>query len=244
MEITVNQKNELTEILDGDVYFDKLARKLYSTAACIYRLYPAGVVYPRHSRDVEKIVLWAGRHSIPLTCRGTGSGLAGQSAGEGLVLDFSRYMKRILEVDPEGGYVRVQPGVVYGELNKVLAKEGKFFPPDPASGDYCTTGGMIGNNSSGPRSVKYGATKDYLMELEVVLYTGEKVKISSGSPAEGKTPGAIYNNISALLAENKELIEKGFPPVLKNSSGYNLKDSGKKAPTSSNFSAARKEPLQ
>ncbi len=224
MELTVNQKNELTEILDGDVYFDKLARKLYSTAACIYRLYPCGVVYPRHSRDVEKIVLWAGKHSIPLTCRGTGSGLAGQSVGEGLVLDFSRYMNRILEVAPESGYVRVQPGVVYGELNKVLAKEGKFFPPDPASGDYCTTGGMIGNNSSGPRSVKYGATKDYLMELDVILYTGEKVKISSGSQVEGKTLEVIYNKISNLLGENKELIEKGFPPVLKNSSGYNLKD--------------------
>ena len=228
MKLDMDKKIELSEILDGDVYFDKLAKKIYSTAACIYQIEPAGVIYPRHSRDVVKIVRWAKKHNVPITARGTGSALAGQAIGEGIILDFSRYMNRILEVNIDECYVRVQPGVVYGKLNNLLAEEGKIFPPDPASGDYCTIGGMIGNNSSGPRSVKYGATKDYVLELSLVLYTGEEVKVTS---AFDELPSALKEtgkSIDILFKEKKDLIEKYFPPLLKNSSGYNLKDAAAK----------------
>lgn len=223
MKLTEKQKNELINILDGDVYFDKLARKLYSTAACIYQMEPLGVVYPRHKRDVVKTVKWAGRHSVPLTARGTGSGLAGQTVNYGVIVDFSRYMNRILEISPENDYVRVQPGLVYGKLNKELLPYGKFFPPDPASGDYCTIGGMIGNNSSGAHSVKYGATKDYIEELDIILSSGAEIKVNSQ-----ETPPVIkdiYEKVLDLLKESRALIKEKAPVVLKNSSGYNLEES-------------------
>ncbi|TET45937.1 anaerobic glycerol-3-phosphate dehydrogenase subunit C [candidate division TA06 bacterium] len=223
----------LRPLVRGEVFCDNLHRTLYSSAACIYEIEPAAVVYPKDKHDVAAVMGYCYRHGIPVTPRGAGSGLAGQSVGEGIIIDLSRHMNHVLKVNEDDWMVRVQPGVVLSNLNKTLKPRGRFFPPDPSSSDYCTIGGMIANNSSGSHSLKYGATKDYVASLEVVLCNGEIVEITSlawDSPELGvikskeTQEGAIYTSMLGLLWRNKELIEEYSPKVEKNSSGYNLKE--------------------
>src|SRR5579864_7198573 len=165
-------ERDLRRLVKGDVLCDELSRTLYSTAACIFQMMPQGVVVPRDREDVVRVVTYAAEHGIPVTARGAGSGLAGQTLGEGIILDFSKYMDRILELNQVQGWVRVQPGVVLGKLNRYLKQFGLWFPPDPSSGDVATLGGMIANNAAGPRTVKYGPTRDYVLGLDCVLDDG------------------------------------------------------------------------
>lgn len=224
---------DLRPLVKGEVFCDNLHRTLYSSAACIYQIEPAAVVYPKDKEDVAAVVRYCYKHGVSVTPRGAGSGLAGQSIGEGIIIDLSRHMNHILEVNEEDGTVRVQPGVVLSGLNKTLKTRGKFFPPDPSSSDYCTIGGMIANNSSGAHGLKYGATKDYVVSLEVVFCDGEIAEVSAlawdsrelGAVKSKETQeGAIYTSMLGLLWRNKRLIEEHYPKVEKNSSGYNLKE--------------------
>lgn len=218
-------EKELGKQIQGEVYGDEVHRALYSTAACIYRLKPLAVAYPWDTRDVAQIVSYASQEGIPLTARGAGTGLAGQSLGTGLILDFSRHMRKILEVDPEGSWVKAQPGLVLGDLNRTLNRQGFFFPPDPSSGEYCTLGGMIANNSSGAHSIKYGATKDYILSLELVLADGKVLR--TGSVAEGfgqNNENDLIKQMGRILSVNQALIQEKAPRATKNSSGYNLRE--------------------
>jgi len=133
---------------------------------------PAGVAYPKSTSDVVASVSFARKHGLSLTARGAGSSLVGQAVNSGLILDFSRYMNKILDYDAKTESVRVQPGVIYGDLNRFLKQYNRYFPPDPSSGEYCTLGGMVANNAAGSHSVKNGFTIDYLQCLEVVLHDG------------------------------------------------------------------------
>src|SRR5512139_1535348 len=142
--------SDLKKIVEGNVLSDELSRTIYSSGACIYSLRPRVIVQPRHKEDVVQCVRYAARNRVPLTARGGGTGRAGQGIGEGIILDFVRYMNQVLEVDPEKKWVRVQPGVILGRLNALLKPMKKFFPIDPSTTDYCALGGMIANNSSGP----------------------------------------------------------------------------------------------
>jgi anaerobic glycerol-3-phosphate dehydrogenase C subunit len=224
---------ELKPLIKGEVFCDDIHRTLYSTAACIYQIDPLAVAYPKDKHDVAAIVKYCYEHAIPVIPRGAGSGVAGQAIGEGIILDLSVHMNGILHVDAQTGTVRVQPGLVLASLNKSLQPAGKFFAPDPSSGDYCTIGGMIANNASGARSLKYGATKDYVDSLEVVLSDGEIIEmrpLPSDSPElqdlrkKETHEAAIYTSMIGLLWRNKELITEYSPGVEKNSSGYDLKD--------------------
>src|SRR5581483_3754373 len=207
---------DLRRLVQGDVYCDDLHRTLYSTDASIFQIMPRAVVVPKDREDVVAVVKLAAERGIPVTARGAGSGLAGQTLGEGIILDFSKYMDRVLELSQAQGWVRVQPGVVLGKLNKYLKQFGLWFPPDPSSGDVATIGGMIANNAAGPRTVKYGPTRDYVLGLECVM--------DDGSGTGGARWRGLEAEMKALLDANRALIEQSRPQTLKNSSGYHVFD--------------------
>ena len=152
--------------------FDPVSRFLYATDAGLNQVEPLGVVSPRDTEDVVRLVEYCGGARLPLIARGMGSGLAGGAVGAGIQVDFTRYMNRVLEIAPDGSWARVQPGLVMASLNQEAARYGTFFAPDPSSENYCSLGGMIGTNSSGARTVAYGGTKDHVLALEVVLADG------------------------------------------------------------------------
>jgi len=221
----VNNKavaSDLSKKISGEVLFDDISRVLFSTAACMYQIKPIGVVIPKNLDDVIYTVKYCKDNSIPLIGRGAGTSLAGQSIGHGIVLVFNKYFKNISSVNPETNSVHVEPGVVLAELNKRLASVNLMFGPDPSSGNQCTIGGMIGTNAAGAHTVKYGATKDNILELEVVTADGELVSFKGGLH-EPST--AIEKKIFDLISPSYQTIKDHFPRVSKNSSGYNLLES-------------------
>lgn len=232
MRPTVNAvERDLRRLLKGDVEFDPIARHLYATDASIYQIEPLGVVCPRDEEDVVLLVRYATEHEVPLIPRGAGSGLAGAAIGAGVVVDFTRYMNRILEFAPDGSWARVQPGVIMGELNLHARRFGKFFAPNPSSENYCSIGGMIGCNSSGSRSVAYGGTKDHVISLNVVLSGGELFRASTvqaDSPAlhnllqSSQVSGKAFSTLVNELRANTSAIHASLPRVMKNSSGYRV----------------------
>ena len=219
---------DLRARLEGEVLSDELSRAAYSSAACIYRLLPLLIVQPRHREDVIQCVRYAAEHGIPITARGAGTGRAGQGIGEGILLDFVKHMNKILEIDPQKRWVRVQPGLVLGALNAFLKPLGKFFPIDPSTADYCTLGGMIANNSSGPHAVKYGATRDYVESLEVVLsngeifVTGDRLRKPLDQPPAAGLEKRIYSDVSDILKRYQAPLREERPQTTKNSCGYDL----------------------
>src|SRR5262249_39926400 len=170
-----NLEDDLRGILKGQLFFDDLTRALYSTDASIFQVQPLGVVVPRDEEDVQSLVRYAAEHKIPLIPRGAGSGVAGESLGAGLVVDLSPHFRSILEIGSDT--VCVQPGVVYRELNAQLAKVGRRFAPDPASGAQCTIGGMLATNASGSRILRHGYTRDHVAGLRLVLDNGDAVSV-------------------------------------------------------------------
>ena len=228
-----SQLAELAPRLEGELLLDDLSRAVYATAACMYRIEPLGIVLPRHANDVISTVRFCRERGLPIIARGGGSGLAGQSVGRGVIIDFTRYMDALVGVQPEKNIAVVQPGITLGTLNSLLKAHGKYFPPDPSSGNYASLGGMIANNSSGPHSLKYGATIDYVRRLRVVIDTGEVIVAESRPldgrvPADGRTPSAptreaeLYAGAADIARRYAPLIPKWMPRTSKNSSGYRL----------------------
>ena len=220
---------DLKKVVRGEVRFDAYSRILYSTDASIYRMEPIGVVIPRDRDDVIAALDTARRHQAPVLPRGGGTSLAGQAIGRAVIFDFSKYMNRVLSVNPEERRVRVQPGVILDELNQQLRPHGLLFPPDPASASRCSIGGMIGNNSSGARSIVYGKTADYLRSLRLALSGGEEIQTRTLSPeALGKKrkgqsrENRLYGELLRLAAQNQEEIGRRFPKILRRVGGYNL----------------------
>lgn len=211
-------EKELKEIIKGEVLFDDVTRHIYSFGASIYKIKPKGVVIPRDKGDVAELVKYAFKHNIPLTARGACTSLAGQAVGNGIIIDFTKYMNKVFSYKG-GDTIAVQPGIVYGELNKLLAAYGKFFPPDPSSGNYCTIGGMIADNSGGPHSVKYGTAADWTLELEAVLANGDLVRVAPDTEIKDISPPLLN-----LLRDNEEIIRKSAPRVMRSASGYNVYD--------------------
>ena len=163
--------------LRGEVRFDRGSRALYATDGSNYRQVPIGVVLPRDADDVRAAVALCREFGAPLLCRGGGTSLAGQCCNVAVVLDFSKYMAGILEIDPARRIARVQPGVVLDNLRSAAEKHHLTFAPDPATHDRCTLGGMIGNNSCGVHSVMGGKTDDNIEELEVLTYDGVRLRV-------------------------------------------------------------------
>ena len=170
--------------LSGEVRFDRASRILYSTDASMYQIEPVGVVLPRHRQDVLRVIRLAGEFGVPVLPRGGGTALAGQCVGPAVIMDLSKYMNQVLELNEEEGWVRVQPGVVLDELNSFLQPYGLQFAPDVATSSRATIGGMIGNNSAGAHSVIYGKTIDHVLELTVALADGTETRFADMTDEE------------------------------------------------------------
>ena len=158
MNLNQDFVNELRKKFTGDIRLDLGSRILYSTDASIYQIDPLGVVIPRTEEDLQSAVELAAKYKIPILPRGSGSSLAGQSIGEALILDCSRWLDKIIEIDPESRMATIEPGVILSTLNKAAAKFGLQFGPDPASAERATLGGVIANNATGAHSISYGMT--------------------------------------------------------------------------------------
>ena len=221
MVITIS--DELKVIARGEILSDDWSRKIYSVDASHYSIKPSVIAYPLDEFDLSDICQYGYSKNISMTARGAGTGLLGQSLNDNIIIDFTKYMNKILEI--ESDYVIVQPGLVKGILDKELEKKGKFFPPDPASNSYCTIGGMIANNSSGIHALGYGSTIDFLDMINVVYSDGEMASID-GDPitnSYGKdTLDEKTSKLHKLLLSNIDLVLNGYPKVSKNSCGYRL----------------------
>jgi FAD/FMN-containing dehydrogenase/Fe-S oxidoreductase len=215
--------------LAGEVRWDRLSRALYSTDASVYQIVPAGVVLPAGEEDVVAVVRACARHRVPLTARGGGTSQAGQAIGPGLILDCSRHLNRILEINAAAGWARVQPGCVLDELNLAVRPFGLHFPLDISTSDRATLGGMIANNSAGTRSVVYGKTVDHVLELKVVLSDGSVVILGplEASEVEARCrredlEGACHRIVRDLGTRHAEEIARRYPRLLRRVGGYNL----------------------
>jgi FAD/FMN-containing dehydrogenase/Fe-S oxidoreductase len=222
-------QRELEAAIDGEVRFDRVSRALYSTDASVYQIEPLGVVIPRSAEAVAQAVRVAARHGVPITPRGGGTSQAGQSIGEGLVLDTSKHLNKVLEINPDEKWARVQPGVVLDELNAELRPFNLRFAPDVSSASRATVGGMMANNSSGARSVLYGKTLDHVREQHVVLADGELAHFRPltaaqlGEASRGDSIEArAYRAVPELGLRHAAEIDRRFPKVLRRVGGYNL----------------------
>jgi FAD/FMN-containing dehydrogenase/Fe-S oxidoreductase len=211
------------------VRFDRLSRTLYATDASVYHIEPAGVVVPRTREDVVSTVRIAARYGTSITARGGGTSQAGQAIGSGVVLDTSKHLNRILEVNAAERWARVEPGVVLDNLNAHLRPLGLRFAPDLSSASRATVGGMMANNSSGARSIVYGKTIDHVLEQHVVLADARVAHLRElfGEPLERARQGTTieaetYRAIPRIAAHHADEIARRFPKVLRRVGGYNL----------------------
>ena len=220
----ISISDELKSIAKGEILSDDWSRKIYSVDASHYSIEPSVITYPLDEYDLSDICQYGYSKNVSMTARGAGTGLLGQSLNDNIIIDFTKYMNKILEIEPD--YVIVQPGLVKGVLDKELEKKGKFFPPDPASSNYCTIGGMIANNSSGIHALGYGSTIDFLDMINVVYSDGKMASIDGNSIIDGYSKDDISDEkISKsfrLLFSNRDLILNSYPKVSKNSCGYRL----------------------
>ncbi|MEX0680787.1 MAG: FAD-linked oxidase C-terminal domain-containing protein [Balneolales bacterium] len=210
---------------------DKLTRRLYASDASMYEEIPAAVTFPQNTDDLNALIAYARQNGLSITMRAAGTSLAGQTTGDGVIADISRFMTRILKVDPENRTARVQPGVIRDQLNREAGVHGLLFGPDTSTTDRCMLGGMIGNNSCGSYSIKYGTTREHVLELDVVLGDGSTVtfKPLSGTELEEKMKldsfeGQLYREMIELLTVNRELIRDKFPhpDIIRRNTGYAL----------------------
>jgi FAD/FMN-containing dehydrogenase/Fe-S oxidoreductase len=226
---TSNLIRALQESVRGEVRFDPYSRTLYSTDASIYQILPIGVVIPRDEEDIAATLRIAHEQGVPVLPRGGGTSLAGQSIGRAIILDCSRYMDRLLDLDPAGRFARIQPGIIQDELNLAAHPHGLRLGPDTATSNRATLGGMMGNNSSGARSILYGKTSDHVQELRVQLIDGTELHLRRPTPQAAGTPlptagreAEIYEAAARLVDRHRVEIDRRFPKILRRVSGYNL----------------------
>lgn len=206
--------DSLLRIAKGELLTDDWSRTCYSVDASHYDVMPGAILCPADEFDVQLACQHGSLNKIPVTARGAGTGLLGQSLSVGIILDFTKHMNKVIEIGEN--HVIVQPGIVKAVLDLELKKSGKFLPPDPVSGSYCTVGGMIADNSSGVHCLGYGNTIDFLEEVKTVYADGD-----FGYAARGNFDQRMLQ-LRELLLSNLNAIQKGFPHVSKNSCGYRL----------------------
>src|SRR3954453_21251190 len=213
-------EKELRQGIQGEVRFGDGDRGMYASDAGNYRMVPIGVVLPKDADDVMHVLAVCRRHGAPIVARGGGTGIPGQTGNVAVLLDFSKYMNRIVEMNPDQKYARVQPGIVLDELRNAAGKHGLTFGPDPATHSRNTLGGMIGNNSCGIHSMMAGETVDNIDELEIVTYDGVRMKVGPTSDAEferivreGGRKGEIYGRLRELRDRYSDRIRKEFPMI-------------------------------
>ncbi|MQA92340.1 MAG: FAD-binding protein [Gemmatimonas sp.] len=220
---------ELARSFSGELRFDRYTRHLFATDASMYAIEPLGVAFPLDADDVVAAVETATRFGIPVLPRGAGTSLCGQTVGEALVLDFSRHMHSILEIDPDARLARVQPGVVQDDLNRAAAAHHLLFAPDTSTSNRATIGGMIGNNSCGSRSARFGMTIDHVESVDVVLSDASRARLRARSSDEvaalrklSSLEGRLYREVPRLIESKAEAIRRDVPPHWRRSGGYRL----------------------
>ena len=225
----------LANQLEGELETDDLHRILFATDASVYRELPTAVAFPASEEDIVACVKFAGHHGIPITPRAGGTSLAGQAVGSGLVVDVSRHLRAIHEINVKEGYAIVEPGVVRDQLNAQLAKQGYWFGPNTSTANRCTLGGMFGNNSCGSTSITVGSTRQHMLGVRVVLSSGEVWEVGGGArvQSEREAPdgepviiGAFRTWLDRTLGDpaTRRLIEDAYPKpgVTRRNNGYCL----------------------
>src|SRR5262245_17317221 len=208
--------------VQGEVRFDRASRLMYSTDASIYEIEPIGVVIPRTHEDVFATMEIAREFKVPVLPRGGGTSLAGQTVGEAVVIDMSKCLNRVLEVNTEERWALVEPGVVQEQLNLHLRPMGFLFGPDTSTANRATIGGMMGNNSAGSHSILYGKTIDHVIEMHTILSSGERRNFREMKFEEAARRGGLEARIAQIVEANREEIERRYPRILRRVSGYNL----------------------
>jgi len=221
----------LANSLEGEIKHDKIFTTIYSTDASVYKEEPSAVAWPKTVEDIRKILEFAASEKSNITLRAGGTSLAGQVVSSGIIVDISRYLNKILEINKDEMWVRVEPGVVLDELNLKLKEQGLFFGPETSTSNRCNIGGMVGNNACGSHSIVYGSTRDHTIEIKALLSDGtealfgplnneeflEKCKLTT-------LEGDIYRNINEILGDkiNQEIIRDGYPDpnVHRRNTGY------------------------
>jgi FAD/FMN-containing dehydrogenase/Fe-S oxidoreductase len=214
---------DLSRRIAGDVFDDPVRRTLLATDGSIFSRMPAAVVYPRNTADVQAVVRFCAAQGLSLHPRGAGSGLCGSAIGDGVVLDFSKYMNRLTALDLDNGWFECEPGYRLGQLEAAIKGSAWFFPPDPSSGEYATFGGMCATNASGAHSVKYGNLADYLLDAQVVTADGRVLTLDDiGARPIDQLPNPLAG-LARLYLENAAAIESAYPAIACNVAGYNLR---------------------
>src|ERR1051325_4961402 len=220
---------KLKHTIKGEVHFDDTFRALYATDGSNYRQTPIGVVRPRDVEDVVETIALCRRYGAPITSRGCGTSLAGQCCNTAVIIDYSKYMDHVLEIDSSRKLARVEPGVVHLQLQNAAEKEHLMFGPDPATHRWCTLGGMLGNNSCGVHSQLAGRTADNVESLDVLTYDGVRLMVGPTSDAaleklieRGDRVGEIYRRLKLLVDKNAGKIRRRYNPLPRRISGYAL----------------------
>jgi FAD/FMN-containing dehydrogenase/Fe-S oxidoreductase len=221
---------ELRKHFTGDVRLDTASKVLYATDASMYQIEPLGVAIPKNRDDLQSAVELAAKYAVPILPRGSGSSLGGQAIGEALILDCSKYLNSIVEINPAEHYAIVEPGVILSDLNRATAKHGLMFGPDPASAERATMGGVIGNNATGAHSILYGMSADHLLEAEVILSDGSLSKwgmvnsnqLSSNQYSVSSRQLEIISIVNEIRENYIETIKQNYPKSWRNSAGYRL----------------------
>lgn len=232
-QIKLADFKQLAKLIEGDFRFDQLTKILYATDASAYREEPLAVALPKNKTDIGRLIRFAQKHRTSLIPRGAGTSLAGQVVGHGIVVDISKYMNRILELNTEERWVKVEPGVVLAELNLFLQAHGLMFGPETSTANRCTMGGMLGNNSCGLHSLVHGSVREHILEVEAILCDGSEVLFGplDQSAFQEKLllktlEGQIYRHINDLLrdqAHQTEILKQyPHPSVPRRNNGYAL----------------------
>ncbi|MEF3255651.1 MAG: FAD-binding oxidoreductase, partial [Deferribacterales bacterium] len=222
--LTSNIFEDLKLKIKGDLYTDKLRRLMHATDGSIFKLEPVAVVYPKNRDDVLETINFARKYGFSIHSRGAGSGLCGSAIGRGIIIDFAKYMNKLIELNLEERYFICEPGYRFGELEVALKGKGLFFPPDPSSGEYATFGGMYGTNASGAHSVEYGNVADYILDAEIVLSNGDIYSLNELENAEYEELPNMFKELYDLYIANQEVIEKAYPDIKYNVAGYNIRN--------------------
>lgn len=208
----------------AEVLFDPFSRGRYATDASIYQVEPVGVIVPRTTGDVAAAMAIAREQGVPALARGGGTSQCGQTVNRALVIDCTKYLRRVLEVNPGARTARVEPGLVLAHLNKALKKHGLFFPVDPSTNARCTIGGMAGNNSCGSKSIRYGLMADNTLAIEAILADGSTHRFDDAAddPAAPARIAELIQRLRTLGASEAEEIAARFPHQLRRVGGYNI----------------------
>lgn len=229
--ISEDTLQQLKKTFTGELHSDSLHKAIYATDASVYRALPLAVAYPASKEDIRTLIMFANRHGVPLIPRTAGTSLAGQCVGEGIIVDVSRHFTQVIAIDEKERTVTVEPGVIRDELNEILKPMGLFFSPTTSTSNRCMIGGMTGNNSSGTTSIKYGVTRDKVLEIEAFLSDGSEVVFKELSTeaylekiASPGLEGTIYKTIHEALAlpEVQETIRTTYPKasIHRRNTGY------------------------